>query len=180
MKYLKYTILALLSLPLTLVAFIIAPILPLFASKDGWLPKWLWWFQTPDNSLDGDTGWFNEHWQWRYALPTPLCTYVGRVGWLWRNPAYAFGCEYIDGFLPVTYRGDPTIGDNQTAKEGWLYVEVGELFQLTYVKRIASTNKCFYVNFGWNIRALTDSNNARKEYEATFVFSPRISGFYKE
>ena len=82
--------------------------------------------------------------------------------------------------MPVDYKGDPTIGDNQTAKEGWLYTEVDGLFQFTYIKRIFSTNKCFYVNLGWNVRALIDPNNVREEYEATFVFSPRISGFYTE
>ena len=53
---------ALISIPLTVLALILAPVLPLFANSDGWLPKWLWWFQTPDNSLDGDQGWITEHW----------------------------------------------------------------------------------------------------------------------
>lgn len=177
MIYFRYAIMALLSLPLTLVAFIIAPVLPLFASSEGWLPKWLWWFQTPDNSLDGDSGWKTEHWQWRFSLPNWLGTYVGRVGWLWRNPAYAFGCEYIDGYSPLYYTGNPTIRDNDGAKEGSVFVKVGGLFQYTYVKQIGSTSKCLYINFGWNVRALIEPSNRRKDYQATFVFSPRISGF---
>lgn len=177
MIYVQYAFMSLVSLPLTLLAFIIAPILPFFASKDGWLPKWLFWFQTPDNSLDGDSGWKNEHWQFRYKLPNALGTYVGRVGWLWRNPAYAFGCRYIDGNSEVQYSGDPTIKDNDGAKEGSLLVKVAGLFQYVYVKQIGSTGKCLYINFGWNVRALIEPSNKRKEYQATFVCSPRISGF---
>ena len=55
-------ILALIYLPINLLftalAWLVSPALPAFASEDGWLPKWLWWFQTPDNSIDGD-GAFN-------------------------------------------------------------------------------------------------------------------------
>ena len=33
---------------------LLAPIVVLFTDNDGWLPSWLWWWQTPDNSIDGD------------------------------------------------------------------------------------------------------------------------------
>ena len=179
MIYIQYLLLAIISVPLTVLGIVLAPVLPLFADNQGWLPRWLWWLQTPDNSLDGDNGWKTEHWQWRYRLPISLSTYIGRVGWLLRNPAYAFGARYINGNDTVTYTGDTAIGDNNTAREGWLFVHASGLFQFTYVKRIFNTNKCIYVNLGWNIRALVDANNRRNNYEATFVFSPRISGFYQ-
>ena len=179
MYYIQYTILAVISIPITLLGFILAPILPLLANNDGWLPKWLWWFQTPDNSLNGDTGWQNEHWQWRFKLPISLSIYIGQVGWLLRNPAYAFGVKYINGNNETTYIGNPNISDNIGACEGWLFVRSNGLFQFTYVKRIFNTNKCIYINLGWNIRALTNPYNRRDNYEATFVFSPRISGYYE-
>lgn len=191
MLYIRYSFMAVFSLILTIFAMIIAPLLPLFAKiEDGplnnntaygpgpRLPKWLNWFMTPDNSLDGDEGWQTEHWQWRYNLPITLCKYVGEVGWLWRNPAYSYGMEYIDGTIEPEIDGDKSIGDNQTAKEGWLIVKSQGLFQYVYVKRIFNTNRCIYVNLGWNIRALVDPNNRKKHYRATFVFSPRVSGFY--
>ena len=191
MIYIKYAFMAVFSLVLTVLAFIIAPVLPFFATvQDGplnnaneygpgmRLPKWLGWFMTPDNSLEGDYGWQHEHAQWRFKLPTPLANYVGYVGWLWRNPAYAYGMTYINGTVPPTYSGDPTIGDNDTAKEGWLLVHAGGLFQYTCVKRIGKTQRCFYVNLGWNVRALVDAGNRRNPYRATLVFSPRLSGFH--
>ena len=190
MIYIKYALMAVFSLILTIVALIIAPVLPFFATtQDGLLnnandygpgprlPAWLNWFMTPDNSLAGDYGWQNEHAQWRFKLPVALCNYIGQVGWLWRNPAYAYGMIYIDGTIDPTYIGDPAIGDNNTAHEGHLLVHAGGLFQYTYVKRILNTQKCWYINLGWNIRALVVGNR-RNPYCATFVFSPRLSGFY--
>ena len=67
MIYALYLLLIPVSLILTLVAIILAPVLPMLATaQEGWLdnhakwgfgprlPTWLSWFQTPDNSLDGD------------------------------------------------------------------------------------------------------------------------------
>lgn len=190
MIYVKYTVLAVMSLLITILAFVIAPLLPLFAStREGQLdnatqyglgrrlPTWLNWFMTSDNSLEGDGGWKTEHWQWRFKLPNALALYVGEVGWLWRNPAYSFAMLDIDGTKTLESSGDNSIKDNDNAKEGKLFVKTQNVFQYVYVKRIGKTNRCFYVNLGWNIRALIDPNNKRNPYRATFVFSPRISGF---
>ena len=47
-----------------LVAMALALFLPAFAIGRQWLPRWLWWFQTPDNDLDGDEPWKTKHVQW--------------------------------------------------------------------------------------------------------------------
>ena len=168
MIYLQYIFLTLVSLPLTLIALLLAPLLPFLADKDGWLPDWLWWLQTPDNSIAGDPSF--------QAING--VGYLAQVKWLLRNPAYAFGVQYITGDAVTSISGDPTIKDNDGAKEGWCFVKVGDLFQFTHVKQIFSTQRCLYVNFGWNIRGYVDPNVTNPlTYEATFVFSPRISGF---
>lgn len=173
MIYLKYILMVPLSLLLTIVAFPLALFLPLFA-QDGWLPKWLFWFQTPDNSLDGDDGWKTEHWQWRYRLPSSLATYIGRVGWLLRNPAYGYGCVRITGNpIQATYTGNKSVNDSPGV-EGTCTVHAGGLFQFVWVKRITSA-KCIYCNFGWNIKGTIDGNET--EHLSTFAFSPRISTF---
>ena len=190
MIYILYPFLAVLSLIMSALAYILAPILPFFASiKDGplyngtefgpgpRLPRWLGWFMTPDNSLDGDHGWQTEHWQWRFKFSPAIAAYIGQVGWLWRNPAYAFAITYIDGSTKPDYTGDKLIQDNDNARAGYLLVKAGKLFQFVWIKRIGSTNRCIYVNIGWNIRALLHNVNLTKNYRATFVFSPRISGF---
>lgn len=180
MIYLIYLVLVPISLLITLVAMVFAPILPIFATmQEGLidngsatgieprLPKWLNWFQTPDNSLWGDQ---------TFKQLNPPC-YWSEVKWLWRNPAYAFALRYIPG-EQGQYWGDNTIRDNDNAKAGWCFVKAGGLFQFTWIYPIGF-NRCIMVNLGWNIRALVDDNVQPKPnpYQATFVFSPRISGF---
>jgi hypothetical protein len=176
-----YVLLVPLSLLLTLVAIIIAPILPVFAVQKEWwldnhgyravgpvLPSWLFWFMTPDNSLDGDATF--------ERLNPP--SYWSKVKWLWRNPAYAFALRYLNAPYTARFSGDNTIKDNDNAKAGWCLVHANGLFQFTSVTPIGFS-RCIYINLGWNVRALVDDNVQPKPnpYQATFVFSPRISGF---
>jgi hypothetical protein len=181
MIYLAYLLLVPISLFLTLLAVLLAPILPLFAVKKLWwcdnhsfqavgpvLPSWLNWFMTPDNTLDGDA-------TFQSANPP---SYWSKVKWLWRNPAYSFALRYIAAPYTTTVKGDPTIKDNDNAKAGWCLVRANSLFQFTLVSPIGFS-RCIYINLGWNIRGLVDPNvNPKPEqWQATFVFSPRISGF---
>ena len=182
MIYLIYVVLVIISLPINLIALIFAPIMPVFATQqDGWLdnhsvwgigprlPKWLNWFMTPDNSLDGDATFQQINGR----------SYWSKVKWLWRNPAYSFALRYLTNPYYTKVRGDKTIKDNDNAKEGWCFVQANGLFQFRYVKRIFSTNRCIYANFGWNVIGLVDDGIPVKpdSWQATFVFSPRISGF---
>jgi hypothetical protein len=98
MIYALYLLLIPISLILTLVAIILAPVLPMLATaQEGWLdnhakwgfgprlPIWLSWFQTPDNSLDGDATFERLN----------GISYWAKVKWLWRNPCYAFAIRYL-------------------------------------------------------------------------------------
>ena len=181
MIYLIYILLVPINLIITLIAVILAPVLPLLSSPQwGWcdnhsyenfgprLPKWLNWFQTPDNDLYGDFTFqaINGRKYW------------SEVKWLWRNPAYSFALKYLNAPYATSVYGDKTIKDNDNAKSGWLFVYANGLFQFTLVVSIGFS-RCFYCNIGWNIRGLVDDNVQPKLdcYQATFVFSPRISGF---
>lgn len=181
MIYLLYIVLVPLSLLATLLAVILAPVMPIFATQqEGYLdnagsygvgprlPKWLSTFQTWDNSLNGDATF--------ESLNPP--SYWSKVKWLWRNPAPSFALRTLNAPYSTSYKGDPTIKDNDNAKAGCLFVKANGLFQFVYIKRIASSSRCIYVNCGWNIRALVDPNvHTGSTYIATFAFSPRISGF---
>ena len=182
MIYLLYLILVPINLALTLLAVIIAPILPIFAKPlMGWcnnhsyeaveprLPTWLSWFQTPDNSLNGDA---------TFQTMFPPNQWWSQVHWLWRNPAYSFALRYLTSPYYTQVHGDKTIKDNDNAKAGWCLVNANGLFQFTLVAPIGYS-RCIYINLGWNVRGLVDDNVQPKPdpYQATFVFSPRISGF---
>ena len=181
MIYALYLLLVPVSLILTLIAIILAPILPMLATaQEGWLdnhakwgygprlPTWLSWFQTPDNSLDGDATFERLN----------GVSYWAKVKWLWRNPCYAFAIRYLMPEYITSVSGDKTIKDNDNAKAGWCLVHANGLFQFTSVTPIGYS-RCIYVNLGWNIRALVDDGVPVKPnpYQATFVFSPRISGY---
>lgn len=181
MIYLVYLILAPISLLLTLLAVILAPILPLFAVQKLWwcdnhayesvgpvLPAWLNWFMTPDNTLDGDATFQSIN----------GISYWSKVKWLWRNPAYSFALCYVNSPYETSVQGDPTIKDNDNAKKGWCLVHANRLFQFTLVAPIGFS-RCIYVNLGWNIRGLVDPNVSPKplSWQSTFVFSPRLSGY---
>lgn len=181
MIYVIYPFLVVYNLLMTLIAVILAPVLPLFAvQKDGWLdnhsmwgrgprlPTWLNLFMTPDNSLDGDATFDRINGR----------SYWSKVKWLWRNPAYSVCLRYLTAPYTASFSGDNTIKDNDNAKAGWCLVHANGLFQFVSVTPIGNS-RCIYCNFGWNIRALVDDNYQPKPeiYQATFVFSPRISGY---
>ncbi len=181
MIYLWYLILVPINLVITLLAVILAPILPLFATEqEGWLDNHSRWgvgprlikllsvFMTPDNSLDGDATF--------ERLNPP--SYWSKVKWLWRNPAYSFGLKYLHNPYYTKVQGDPSIKDNDNAKAGWCLVHANGLFQFRWVQPIGF-QRCLYVNLGWNVIGLVDPNvNPKPDpWQATFVFSPRLSGF---
>jgi hypothetical protein len=181
MIYLAYLIIVPISLLLTLIAVILAPVMPIFTVQELWwcdnhsfqavgpvLPKWLNWFMTPDNTLNGDQTFQGQN--------PP--SYWSKVKWLWRNPAYSFALRYIAAPYTTTVKGDPSIKDNDNAKAGWCLVNSNGLFQFRWVQPIGFS-RCLYCNFGWNIMGLADPNVNPKpdQWQSTFVFSPRISGF---
>ena len=181
MIYLWYILLVPVSLLLTLVAILLAPVMPVFAVQKEWwcdnhsfravgpvLPSWLNWFMTPDNTLDGDATFQRIN----------GISYWSKVKWLWRNPAYSFALRYLIAPYQTSVQGDKTIKDNDNAKAGWCLVHANGLFQFVLITPIGFS-RCIYINLGWNIRALVDDNVQPKPdpYQATFVFSPRISGF---
>lgn len=183
MSYILYPFLVVINLIGTILTYPLALILPIFvSSQDGWLDnatkqgagprlwKCLSWFQTPDNSLDGDHGFQAAH--------SP--SWWSRCHWLWRNPFYGFAVKTFDGSTGMSYKG--TL-DCNVDKPGYILVTGHGLFQWVYYKKLGS--KCLYLNFGWNIKALVDPafttpdqwhNNTAliKDYPATFAFSPRI------
>ena len=181
MIYLIYLLLVPISLLLTLIAVITAPIMPIFAVQKLWwcdnhsyeavgpvLPTWLNWFMTPDNTLDGDATFQKLN----------GISYWSKVKWLWRNPCYSFALRYLHNPYYTKVWGDKTIKDNDNAKAGWCLVHANGLFQFVSVTPIGNS-RCIYCNFGWNVRALVDDNYQPKPdlYQATFAFPPRLSGF---
>ena len=169
MRYFLYLII---SFVLQLVAWCLTPILPLFRKELwGWsnngnvralgprLPRWLSWFDTPDNSLLGDSRWMADH----------TGDYWSMVCWLYRNSLYGFKWTVLAVDVQDTQIiiGNPDIG-YQRSRFGILHIrQPNGAWQFKIVKPILG--KIFEGNFGW---LLDDTTKQR----ALFMFSPRIKG----
>lgn len=176
MIYFIYALLVPFELLFTLVALILSPLLPLFASNAyGYLdnasstgfgprlPTWLGWFQTWDNDLWGDSTFQSIN----------GTSYLSMVKWLIRNPLPCFAEKLVIS-KDCVITGNNNVTDGNPGVAGSVLVKSNGLFQWVWIKQITSS-KCIYINLGWNIRALT--RDATVPFHATFSFSPRISGF---
>lgn len=157
MIYLKYSLLVVCSLMADLLNFVVAPVAVLFASKEGWLPRWLRWFQTPDNSLDGDGGWKAENRPFMNES-NGLKRWWNRTSWLYRNSMYGFAIDVLGARLDVEdvieIEGNARVS-NRPLLNGLVVRRVrrgGKLayFQWYYVKAWSGT-RCVRINLGWKL-----------------------------
>jgi hypothetical protein len=157
--YVRYWVLVPVTLIMRIINFPTAPIVVLFASEDGWLPKWLWAWQTPDNSLNGDNGWINEHRPFKQER-NKFERWVNRWRWLWRNSFYGFAFD-VKGFTveycwDYSVKGDEAVS-NRPLHEGLVrrYFVNGDgdgkrYFQFYYVKKW-TPKRCIRINLGWKL-----------------------------
>lgn len=165
MRYFLYLIA---SFIMQLVAWIITPILPLFArseygpidnsndfASEPRLPKWLSWFMTPDNSLYGDKNWkannyYTKHWS--------------MVAWLYRNSLYGFKWTVLAA--PMSANEREMSGPSPTwTSLGFQRIKMNSYWQWHLVKRLGP------VTINWNFGWLLNDGSKQK---ALFMFSPRV------
>ena len=143
MVYIKWAALIVPSFFMAVVGRLLAPILPFFVQEDGYLPRWLWWFQTPDNPCDGDAG----HWE-RHPGMDWWSTYKRRVAWCWRNVCYGFDIDVL-GVKPP--------------RSGWQWKQVKRdgktiAWQLYGVRQYRVwPQRCLRVNLGWKLFDFDDA-----------------------
>jgi hypothetical protein len=164
----RYIPLALFSLAMDAQNFLTAPLVVLFARRNDkgewWLPRWLSWWQTPDNPLDGDSGWKEEHRLWRYdddVDSNPFKRWVNQFLWLYRNSMYGFQISVM-GFVVAPafvyiFKGDQGTTDRQ-GQTGIVYRALiqkkdRKYFQLYAVWPWGDTGYCFRLNLGWKLWA---------------------------
>lgn len=167
---LLYLVLLPINLIMAFVACMLAPILPVFASKEGWLPRCLWWFQTPDASLDGDSGWRNAS---KHPYVNKLPRYLRQVLWLWRNPSYGFNWTVLATRpLPATwsYLGNIEC-DRSLLKTSWVLVRCGIYFHFRIYIKYPLINRCIQLNMGWNMH-LACKSNTQTGMKAKYRFTP--------
>ena len=170
MMYLKYILLVLVDLTVSFLNFFRAPVVVLAADDSGYLPAWLSWFQTPDDSLDHDYG------DKRFpGLQTGWRRWYSRVAWLYRNSMYGFAINVLGAKTRATdvlqTRGD-VLTSNCPIHSGWLRYDLyrdGKRihFQFYYVKQWAA-NRCIRINLGWKLWTFAEGEST----PCQLVFSP--------
>jgi len=153
--YIKYCALLVADLFIGLVNIIFAPLIVLAANEKGWLPSWLWWFQTPDNSLDADYS--------GKRFPgeqVGLNRWYSRFMWCYRNPCYGFAISILGTQTQPTdellITGDPLTGNHPSNfHPGWVrrtLMRDGKpiYFQL-YIIKPWLFGLYFRGNFGWKL-----------------------------
>lgn len=174
---LKYIALIIVDIAVTFLNFPLAPIAVLFASEDGWLPRWLWWFQTPDNSLDGDGGWKELHRWWKDDADVEtnkFKRYINRVLWLYRNSAYGFAIDVMGARIEEGFKfeieGSPKVS-NRPLYEGSVFRKVtnpsGSVYWQWYYVKAWSETRCLRINLGWKLWGDLKAGENRQ-----FTFSP--------
>lgn len=153
--YLKWAALCPLSLLMAIVGRLLAPVLPFFVQDDGYLPKWLLWFQTPDNPCDGD----GAHWE-RHPGTDAWSTYKRRTAWFWRNVAYGFDIDVLGVEIKATdtlkAQGPVDVGA-KPPRPGWQWKRVSRdekiiAWQLYGIVQYRFwPQRCLRVNFGWKL-----------------------------
>jgi hypothetical protein len=158
----EYLWLAVLSVLLTILSFVLAPLLALGLDKDKNLKYGRALFQPPDNPAVGDSSWKREH---------PIDTdYELAVSYLWRNPAQGFQLGYaaadisvLDPKAPIRVYGNIFITagvsvavDGKTkivGETGWYKVIIGKHWHWRSIKRwpfgIYTSSE-----FGWRLQGL--------------------------
>jgi len=151
----RFTLFTLANWTASIANLFLAPLVVIFASELGWLPRWLWWFQTPDNPLDGDDGWA-EHRPYRDE-DAYWKQYVNRVFWLYRNSMYGLS-EDVLGFtvepgFTYTCEGDEMVS-NHPLVNGLVRRSLtsgGTTYWQWYYVKAWSATRCLRINLGWKL-----------------------------
>jgi len=124
----KYILLVVLSLVVTVVGYFLMPLIALAVDSSGNLPRYLKWYQTPDAPCWGAPFWAQKN-------PT-YSKYKLCVTWLWRNPAQGFdqfAAAKVDYNTPIKVYGDLSINDQVPVTGGWFFITGRGVFQLACI-----------------------------------------------
>lgn len=112
---LLYSFFAALMLPFLALAFLLAPGLSLYSvvARRNRLPRFVQWFSTVDDSLDGGQ---QQHPDKYPAGVTGFRLWWQRTCWIWRNPAQGFQVYAFGYDMTYSYLEQETIAGNITTK----------------------------------------------------------------
>jgi hypothetical protein len=150
MIFIYWSACAFMSVVMSIIAWIFAPLMVLFAGDDGRLPRLISWFGQEDNSLDGDEPWRDST---AHPLVNAMPRYIRRILWLWRNPAQVFDALVSASVVAKDVTrvfGDESVSDQPYFKAGYCYATVGKFWML-YVCFPTFPGMCCRIYCGWKL-----------------------------
>jgi hypothetical protein len=138
---------AIVSWILTVIAYILAPLVVRLVDTNGNLPYLLRWMQTTDAPCWGADFWATDN-------PT-YSKYKLIVTWLWRNPAQGFDkfCKADVAYnTMVDVRGNIGIRDTSPHIGGWFLITCCGYFQLSIIWPTKYVT--FVSHTGWNLEPI--------------------------
>jgi hypothetical protein len=171
LRKLRYFPLLPLSIGMTLLAYLLAPVTALFVRKDGTLPYPLSYLGTTDNPNWGDQG-HEERWNYAHS-------YLQALSWLYRNPAYSFEWDgplaaTINSYDKVSFTGNPWIKNRANAVAGSYFCTVGNYWNFKVIKPLFG-DLAFMGEWGWKLQGYAQGRET--EGKAMYVFSIRLTAF---
>lgn len=158
---LRWLLMLIADLTVFVLAWLLAPILPLFAVGKEQLPDWLSYFSAEDNPLDGDVGYITLHAPFKGYSQHGIKRYINRVWWLVRNPGYGFSYQVLGhrvNSMPRVVSGDPLVSDSVNLTVGRMHglsghvlVREGWAFEFYLVRQYGSSGRCFRLRLGWKL-----------------------------
>ena len=148
MRFIQYVLLIVPSIVMTLLAYLLAPVLALLVGEDGRLPWQLNWFEPVDNPVIGDSFWSAEH--PNYGAYRLALTYM------WRNPAQGFD-QWIKADVneKTAWKciGNIGIADGEHGVAGYYLVRAAGYFHFSYVLH-CGFGHCLAGGYGWRLNSL--------------------------
>lgn len=154
---LKWLLLGVPVIAMTVIGWLAAPVVALFASRaDGSLPRWLRWFQPYDHTCWGGEDWQRDNPDYR--------TWWGITRQLQRNIAGTFSFK-VAGLWPkgdVVRQGDPLTSNREPGHSGCCYTRVANAFLFHYVSQWGGSGRCLRIVCGWKLYYEQDGGTLRQ------------------
>ena len=156
----------LVSIPLEISSFLIAPFLYFFIDKKtGFLPKWLSWYDEPNYGAFGDYGWKQSH----FKEPDNR-TWWAVTRWYWRNringyqiDKQGYNVEKTD-ISTLRILGDPNATSIRGRADTFCVVRVKDTSQKEYFALYYEKKWCkyFYLRMyiGWKLMDISNMKTA--------------------
>ena len=163
MKIILFPLYAIADILFTLSAVLFSPIIALFVDKYGNLPRWLKWYETPDNPCWGAPFWHEKH--PGYSIYW-LC-----VTWIARNPGQGFDQVLSVQTVPyalIKIRGNLDLNDQVPVRGGWFLLTGGGVFQFAAIIPVGGGT--IDMGLGWRLDPIV-----KHYYTSTigaFIFTP--------